>query len=127
MKIYLAGKWEEHDAIAKYATELRAEGHEITHPWFEEPFLQLPKEKAAEEDVLGVIQAEVVIFVFEKPLAYSGALTELGIAIGTFNTIIIVGHGADRNIFAGHLLEPRIWRVETWKDAKTILANSALI
>ena len=116
MKVYIAGKYEERELIKKYADQLRAEGHTITKAWFERPDMDLSEE--AIEDVIGVVSADVCIFVFEHDLPYSGALTEFGMALvgyrDHFPLVIVVGHACDRNIFM-HI--PCVKKVETFKDA----------
>jgi len=99
MKIYLAGKWEEHELIKTYADRLRAVGHTITLPWFEMHLGSTPFPQAAREDVQGVLDADACVFIFERELAYAGALVELGIAIGTNKAILIVGPAMTRCVF----------------------------
>lgn len=103
MNIYLAGKWEEAPVIQVYAKELRALGHTILAPWFERPTVGPTADTTLREeayvDVEGIALADAAIFIFEKQLPYSGALTEFGIAIACGVKLIVVGHGADRNIF----------------------------
>jgi len=101
--IYLAGKWEEAHIIKQYADRLRAHGHAITTPWFEShtgPEIEIPalKEQAI-ADVDGVRRCLYFIGIFEKYLPYSGAVTELGMAIAFGKVIYIIGHGIERNIF----------------------------
>ena len=115
MRIYLAGKFEEAPTIKAYADELRRFGHTISYPWFElhtkpgVPDLTLE----SIEDVEGVKSCDAAIFIFEKNLPYSGAMTELGLALAWNKYIVVVGHGGDRNIFTKH---PDVVHVETWKE-----------
>lgn len=102
-RVYIAGKWEERAHIDEYAKKLEALGCEITHTWFrpgsEEgwTFAQI-----ALADMKAVQQADVCIFIFEKKLPYSGAVTELGLALAYRKRIYIVGDGASNNIFTNH-------------------------
>lgn len=118
MKIYIAGKWEEHALIGTYAQRLEAAGHTITLPWFRLHLVNVDLPKAAAEDVQGVADATTCIFIFERVLPYKGAMTELGLAIAQGKRIIIVGTGGDSCIFA-HLRG--IQRVSTFDEAMEIL------
>lgn len=111
MKIYIAGKWEEHKLIAEYAKELENRGHTITFPWFTKHLGETPLSVAATEDLQGVLDADVCIFVFERMLPYSGAMSELGVALGTGKEIYIIGDGGDRNVFTHH---PRVKRAQSF-------------
>jgi hypothetical protein len=115
MKIYLAGKWEEREKIASYAKVLEERGHSITFPWFTAHFDGSPLDQSAVDDARGVCAAEACIFIFENKLPYSGAMTELGMALGR-TRILIVGNGGDSNVFT-HLPSPMIQRVETFEEA----------
>lgn len=115
MRIYLAGKFEEHAVIKVYADELRDLGHVISYPWFElhtKPGIPDLTQEAI-EDTEGVKSADAIIFIFEKDLPYSGAMTELGMALAWDKEVFIVGHGGDRNIFTKH---PNVHHIETWKE-----------
>jgi hypothetical protein len=115
-RIYLAGKWEEAATIKQYADELRLLGHTITMPWFETHVLgQEDLTQSAIEDDEGVKTADYAIFIFEKPLSYGGAYTELGLAIAYGRRVFVVGHAGDKNIFTNH---PSVKRAETWTEAK---------
>lgn len=113
-RIYLAGKWEEHLTIKGYADQLRALGHSITCPWFElhvGPDVDLVQ--GSIDDYNGVKAADMVVFVFEKELPYSGAMSELGIALALEKTIIVIGSGGNRNIFVHH---PAVHHVKDWQE-----------
>lgn len=115
MKIYIAGKWEEHGLIKSYADRLRAQGHEITFPWFEKHLGGEPLDRCAVEDLEGVLKANLSIFIFERDLPYRGAMTELGIALADgMQEIAVVGHGGDSNVFCHHR---RIKHFETFEEA----------
>ena len=115
-RIYLAGKWQEAELIRKYAIELRILGYYITMPWFELHVAPAVEDLAwsAVEDERGVRNADVCIFIFERELAYSGAMTELGIALALNKRIIIVGAGGSKNIFTNH---PLVEHRDTWSEA----------
>lgn len=120
-QVYIAGKFEEAPQIAAYAKRLESAGHFITVKRFKEQNVSL--ESQAIGDLAGVILADTCIFILEKPLAYSGTMTELGIAVARGKKVIVVGHGADgKNVFL-HLPPQCITRVETFEDALSLLGQ----
>jgi hypothetical protein len=121
VKIYIAGKWEEHDLIKIYADCLRTIGHEITFPWFERHLGNTPLNQGAIEDLQGVLDSELSIFIFERYLPYSGAMSELGAALATNKRIIVVGDGGKRNIFSHH---PRVEHKKTFEEVITWLTST---
>ena len=122
-KIYLAGKWEEYEKIHGYADDLRTRGFEITCPWFERHVGEnINLAEGALDDERGVVAADYCIFIFENNLPYSGAMTELGIAIALKKHIFIVGKGGDRNIFT-HL--PRLRKHSSFEEARKDLYDHA--
>jgi nucleoside 2-deoxyribosyltransferase len=102
MRIYIAGKWDERNLVAGYAKQLVANGFEITWPWYEREPPGTTAAVAAEFDVRGVRRADTCLFIFERELAYKGALVELGMAIALDKRILVVGKGGDSCIFAHH-------------------------
>lgn len=118
MKIYIAGKWEEHHVIDEYATKLEARGHVITLAWFRLHLKDVKFSQAAAEDVKGVAESHACVFIFERVLPYKGAFAELGMAIAWDKRIIIVGDGGDSCVFT-HLLE--VERVSTFDECLEVL------
>lgn len=102
-RVYLAGKWEECARVDECAKQLEALGYEITHTWFRPgsedgwTFAQI-----AQADMKAVLKADVCIFLFEKKLPYSGAMTELGLALAYGKRTYVVGDGGANNIFTNH-------------------------
>ncbi len=85
MKIYLAGKWTDKAGIREKMARIQALGHTITHDWTKaETQKTLTQMKLyAGLDVKGVIEADIVILLFEdNSYAYRGTFTELGVALG---------------------------------------------
>jgi len=115
-RVYLAGKWQEAELVRKYAIELRILGYHITMPWFELHVAPAVEDIpwSAVEDERGVRDSDTCIFIFERELPYSGAMTELGIALALGKRIIIVGQGGTRNIFTHH---PLVEHVDSWEQA----------
>lgn len=101
MRIYVAGKWEEKERVREVMAQLVAAGHAITHDWTQEPDASCEQDLTdhAEWDVGGVLEADAFVGVFEKKLPYSGAATELGMAIACDIPIYIMGNGMDNNVF----------------------------
>jgi hypothetical protein len=118
VRIYIAGKFEEHSTIAKYAERLCAAGHEITFPWFLRHLGTTPLDQAAQEDLAGVRAADPCIFIFERPLAYAGSFAELGMAIALDKRVILVGDEGDRCVFA-HL--PQVTHVANFDKCMELL------
>ena len=119
MKIYIAGKFEEHVLIARYAEKLENRGHEITFPWFRRHVVGgISLQQSAEEDVYGVRDSDACVFVFERDLVYKGAYAELGMAVALEKRILVVGHAADSCIFMNL---PQVERVETLDEVLEVL------
>jgi len=105
MKFYVAGKWEEREAIRRLQNELRNLGHEITKDWTvdEEDAPGYPVINVV-EDVRGAKVADAYVGLFVNSHNYRGALVEMGVALGNRKRVYIIGHGIDGCIFAGHPL-----------------------
>jgi len=99
--IYVAGKWEEKEAVRTVMAQLREAGHYITYDWtvIESDGTRKQVEEQAKADRAGVISADAFVGVFEKDLAYSGALSEMGMALAMGIPVYLIGHAIDRNIF----------------------------
>lgn len=108
MKIYVAAKWEDRPRAREVMGQLIAAGHVITHDW---TWVDQVTTLQAALDKRGVMDAETLVFVAEQDLRYTGALVELGIAIGRGIPCYIIGPAIDHCIFL-HL--PQIHRgIET--------------
>lgn len=83
-------------------------GHTITHDWTAESEVKCEQDwiNHAALDRNGVAQADAFVGVFEKDLAYCGALSEMGMAAARCIPIYILGNAVDRNVFT-HLPEVR--------------------
>ena len=99
IKIYIAGKWEERRRIARYARTLIQKGHTITWPWYSKEPKNASASSCALKDVEGVRKADTCIFVFDKPLPYKGAYSELGMALALRKRVLIVGKDGDSCVF----------------------------
>ncbi len=104
MRIYIAGSWYEQDAYRKAKGEIEAAGHTVTHDWttFEGGALNDHPDagfflRSAKYDFYGVWQAQVLVLLNDWKCG--GAYTELGIALGRFTSIFVVGREKRENIF----------------------------
>jgi nucleoside 2-deoxyribosyltransferase len=96
VKIYVATKWEEIPRAREVMGLLMREGHTITYDWTY--CEQLSREQAI-ADKQGVMDADVLVFIAEKHLAYNGALAEFGMALARGIPVYVLGPGIDSNIF----------------------------
>lgn len=124
IKIYLAGKTQELKKITQYANILRSKGATITRAWFEKEDETTSETEIAIEDTRGVREAETCIFIFENKLPYAGAFTELGMAMALNKRVIIVGNGANNNVFIHFPLNEH---VDTFEDALKLLDLSSAL
>ena len=105
MKIYVAGKFEDHDECRKIMDSLEQAGHVITCDWTVHYFSdkKCPKERRLKEhcldDINGVKNCDCLVFNALNERNYRGALVEMGIAIGLNKPVLVLGHGIDNCIF----------------------------
>jgi len=114
MRFYIAGKWEEYELIGKYAAMITERGHEVTHAWYSTnvgPNISLMAASIA--DLRGVMDADCCVFVFERKLPYSGAMSELGAALALGKLIYVIGLGGAQNVFTHH---PNITSVTSFEE-----------
>jgi hypothetical protein len=100
MKVYVAGKWEEKERVREVQRQLISAGHTISFDWTQvcDGTEEHMKVQAA-NDKQGVLDADAFVGVFEKDLRYSGALTEMGMAMANGAKIYILGNAVDTNLF----------------------------
>jgi nucleoside 2-deoxyribosyltransferase len=96
MRVYVATKWEEIPRAREVMATLIQAGHTITYDWTHGEQFNLEQ---AQADKQGVLTADAMVFIAEKPLAYNGALAEFGMAIARGIPIYVLGTGIDANIF----------------------------
>lgn len=103
MNIYVAGKWQDRKSCKDLMKWLESLGHKITLDWTDHKYEdeEYPKEYC-KADVQGVIDADILIGLFERPYVYRGALVEMGIALGQGKPIHLIGTYQDDCIFANH-------------------------
>lgn len=117
MKIYVAGKWEDREAVRELQKALIDMGHEITVDWtyHEKDDVGYPQ-TYAQDDVRGVQEAEAYIGLFLRENNYKGALVELGVALGLNKKTYIIGHAIDSCLFVSHKLVTQFNTVEEFLD-----------
>lgn len=100
MRVYVATKYELKDRAREEMLRLSRAGHSITYDW------TLPEPPTVEQAILdlrGVLDADVVVFIFEEERKYAGSLVELGIALGAGKPVYIIGYALDGHcIFLQH-------------------------
>ncbi len=100
MRLYVAGKWSDKEAIRAFMTRLREAGHVITEDWTQHAGNEpgKPKEPSllrddAEKDLAGIYSADAIIAVMSDPqYAYRGTFFELGLALGFSKHVIIIAN-----------------------------------
>lgn len=102
MKIYVATKWENRENARKFMDYLENYGHEITYDW---TIGQQVNEDQAIADMAGVVTADVLVFLADKELAYTGALIEVGAALGCGKRVYVLGDASvTKTLFFKHPL-----------------------
>jgi hypothetical protein len=96
LKIYVAAKFEDRGRAQEVMAQLERCHHEITYNWTNQ------EQNSAEQalrDLRGVIDADALVFIAERDLAYCGSLVEVGIAMCENMPIYVLGHACDDCIF----------------------------
>lgn len=121
MNIYVAGKFEETDAVRNIQATLRQAGHTITHDWTgENPENRTGKELAdflkecARKDLVGVINADVLVLL-NHDRAF-GAMTEFGIALANRIPVLILRSEIRDNIFYNLGPDYRVHKFSSLED-----------
>lgn len=134
MKIYLASRYGRRVELCGYRDRLESLGHVVTSRWLtgdhtiggsdsppdgdngemsEEAIEN--RERFAEEDVEDVRACDLLIAFTEpenSPYSRGGRHVELGIAIGSFTDVLVIGHR--ENIFCWL---PEVWFAKTFDEA----------
>lgn len=99
----MAGKWEDREDVKKIQNYLRRRGHIITvdWTWHEKEDVGYPSQYAV-EDIVGASACDAYVGLFEKDVAYKGALVEMGAALSSGKKVYIIGHAIDSCLFVGH-------------------------
>lgn len=107
MDIYVAGKTDDWERVRRVQESLIELGHMITYDWTvnveddEDTGLEaddLTRKEWADDDEVGVKQADLVIFMIESE-GLSGTLIELGMALAFQKDIIVVGEPERNSVF----------------------------
>ena len=94
--IYVATKWEVREKAAELMAELKRRGHTITYDWTKH---EQESEAQAVIDLQGVMAADALVVIADQPYEFRGTYTEMGVAAARNIPILLIGTGADRNIF----------------------------
>jgi uncharacterized protein (DUF2249 family) len=130
MQVYVASKFENSKEVQEAHKAFIEEGWKITHDWTVEnadgmtgPALEYYLRECAKKDYEGVLRCDAFVLIhYEKG---AGMFTELGIALASGKTVVIIdGHNPTKisNIFF-HL--PGICHVNTLKQAVEVLRITA--
>lgn len=105
MKFYVAGKWEDREAVKKLQEALIELGHTITvdWTWHEKADEGYPIQYSI-DDIKGVQLADAYVGLFIEDYRYKGALVEMGAALGLHKRVYLIGHAIDTCLFAKHPL-----------------------
>lgn len=105
MKFYVAGKWEDKEAVKKLQEALIKLGHKITvdWTWHEKADEGYPIQYSI-DDIRGVQLADAYVGLFMGQYHYKGALVEMGAALGLGKRVYLIGHAIDSCLFAKHPL-----------------------
>ena len=111
LRVYVAAKWEDRERAREVMNAFREAGDTITYDWTVDESSFSAKQAAADRQ--GVLDADIFVGVFEKELAYMGALVEMGMAAAHGIPIFIMGHGIDKCIFT---LLPEVERISGYEQ-----------
>ena len=125
MKIYVAGKWEDHEQCRSIMTELELAGHTITYDWTDHKFEDegYPNHYC-QNDIRGAKDCDCLFFNAFNERNYRGALVEMGIALGLDKYVFLLGHGIDSCIF---IHSPLVRQFETVTDAINAINKVSLV
>ena len=115
MRVYVAGKFEEKEAVRAAQAALRARGHIISYDWTEHEIATADHAACAEADLNGVLDADALLLLWHPSLR--GGLVELGAALCSCVYVIVVGCPPlheQPNVFFHHL---GVRHVATVEDA----------
>ena len=114
MRLYVAGKFEDHDECRMIMDRLEEQGHIITCDWTNHEYSDKAyPTKYCQDDIKGVQDCDCLIFNAFNERKYSGALVEMGIALGLDKPVLILGHGIDTCIFTH---SPLVKKFDNMKD-----------
>jgi hypothetical protein len=124
MRVYVASRYSERGKARTRAAHdaFRNAGHSITHDWTHEDdtLTGLVKDRYLTEcailDYEGVVDADAFVLLVEPEM--KGAWTELGMALATLRTVIIIG-GTHENIFERM---PEVHHCDSVDEAMRLLA-----
>ncbi len=113
MKIYVAGKYQDRDMVCFIYRILRKKEHEITLDWanhdiYPDDAVAEKLGQFAQDDVRGVLEADLFIGLMTIPYEYKGLWVEMGIALGKDIPVYIIGKAGDSCIFVNHPLGTRL-------------------
>jgi len=102
IKVYVASKFEEKEAVRVLMGELSKIGVTITHDWTVFEIATADKVDCAVLDVDGVMDANFVVVSAVKELQYAGSYVEMGVAIGCDIPVFVIGSGMNKCVFINH-------------------------
>lgn len=128
MRVYVAGKFEETQAVRAIQAKVRAAGHEITHDWTgEDPAgrqgeeLALFLKECAEKDLFGVMSADALVLL-NHDRAF-GAMTEFGLAVASQIPVFVLKSEVRDNIFYNLGEDYGVYKIESEDKLMVELSN----
>lgn len=125
MKIYLAGASKQRAFIARLANLAEAQGHTITHRWWDcftsRWTLNHTFEDAARADLAGVATCEVFVVVLDDVIHSPGAHLEMGYALALRKPVLAILTDWDKQLRENiwlHLPSVRLCQMDEDLDAK---------
>ena len=102
MRLYIATKWENRKAAKRFMEDMENQGHVITYNW---TISEQASEEQAIKDLAGVINCDALVFLAEEEYPYTGALIEVGAAMGLGKPVYVIGSASvTRTLFFKHPL-----------------------
>ena len=94
---YMIGKFSTKDDIAKRIKIVEDMGLKVTHNWTLKENWTCPKSEQVENDIKGVIDADIVIAIINNPnYHYRGSFSEIGAAIASGKTVYLITDNCEK-------------------------------
>lgn len=86
MRVYVASKMDNREAVRAFMGELRSDGHKIAYDWTVHTSERADHSRQALADMRGVMKSDVLIQIYKE--GTKGSLIELGILIGYSQCVV---------------------------------------
>jgi len=114
---YLIGRFSNREIISEKIKEIEQIGFNNTHNWTDEKNYSQPKSNQVEQDINGVIKADIIIAIIDNPkYQYRGSFAEIGCALGLGKIVYLITNNCERGSVAHcFLFHKNIIRFQTWE------------